>query len=63
MSLTQMFKSKSTKLITLKVPSHPLGCKRIMNNKRNVVLYLDKELISKRRELALTFQNLNSKQK
>ena len=55
------WKVLSTKLITLKVPSHALGCKRIMNNKRNVVLYLDKELVEKTRNLGFnlskTFEN------
>ena len=45
------WKVLSTKLITLKVPSHALGCKRVMSNKRNVVLYLDKELVEKTKEL------------
>ena len=51
----------SIRLITKKVPSHALGCKRKMNNKRNVVLYLDKELVEKTRELGFnlskTFEN------
>ena len=53
--------SLSTKLITKKVPSHALGCECKMNNKRNVVLYLDKELVEKTRELGFnlskTFEN------
>ena len=51
----------STKLITENVPSHALGCERKMNNKRNVVLYLDKELVEKTRNLGFnlskTFEN------
>ena len=51
----------STKLITLIFPSHPLGCKGKMTRKRNVVLYLDADLVSKTRELGFnlskTFEN------
>lgn len=41
----------STKFITEKVLSHALGCECKMNNKRNIVLYLDKELVEKTRNL------------
>ena len=55
------WKVLSTKLITLNLPSHSFGCKRKMNNKRNVVLYLDKELVEKTKELGFnlskTFEN------
>ena len=47
-----------TKLITKKVPPHPLGCECRMNNKRNVVLYLDKELVEKTRELGFNLSKM-----
>jgi hypothetical protein len=41
--------------------SHALGCECNMTNKRNVVLYLDEELVKKARELGFnlskTFEN------
>ena len=55
------WKVLSTKLITLKVPPHALGCECKMTQKRNVVLYLDKELVEKSHErgfnLSKTFEN------
>ena len=55
------WKVLSTKLITLKVPPQALGCKCKMTQKRNVVLYLDKELVEKSRNLGFnlsrTFEN------
>jgi hypothetical protein len=43
------------------LPPHAIGGKRKMNNKRNVVLYLDDDLVSKTRELGFnlskTFEN------
>ena len=43
----------STKLITLNPPTppHAIGGTRKMTQKRNLVLYLDKELVEKTREL------------
>ena len=56
-----MFKSKNNKLITLKVPSQSLGCECKMTQKRNVVLYLDRELVEKTHDLGFnlskTFEN------
>jgi post-segregation antitoxin (ccd killing protein) len=55
-----MVKSKSTKLITKNSPSHPLGCECKMTQKRNVVLYLDRDLVEKSRDfgfnLSRTFE-------
>jgi hypothetical protein len=55
------WKVLSTKLITLKVPLQAFGCKCKMTQKRNVVLYLDKELVEKSRNLGFnlsrTFEN------
>ena len=45
------WKVLSTKLITKKVPSHPLGRECKMKTKQNVVLYLDKEVVDKSRKL------------
>ena len=46
-------KAISTKLITenLLLPSHTLGCEYKMTHKRNVVLYLDADLVAKTKEL------------
>jgi hypothetical protein len=51
--LTSLFFTSEvrTRLILLKASSHALRCECKMNNKRNVVLYLDKELVEKTRNL------------
>jgi len=50
-----------TKHITQNFPSHPRGAQMQMTNKGNVVLYLDKELVEKSKELGFnlskTFEN------
>ena len=54
---------KNTRLITREpaTPRHAVGCKCKMTQKRNVVLYLDTELVKKSRELGFnlskTFEN------
>src|SRR4030066_1880271 len=38
-------------------PSPPAWCKRIMPNKHNVLLYLDRELVEKSREVGFNLSN------
>jgi post-segregation antitoxin (ccd killing protein) len=51
----------STKPAAQNLPSHALGRKHKMTSKKNVVLYLDKELVEKTRNLGFnlskTFEN------
>ena len=61
--MSDLSPTTSTKLITKNplAPSHAIGCECKMTQKRNVVLYLDKELVEKTKELGFnlskTFKN------
>ena len=47
----QVQRARATKLITKSMPPHALGCKCKLPQKQNVVLYIDKEVVEKSREL------------